>query len=89
LDQGFSEAQSRNLFDKLKNKSGLLEIGYLIQNITGTELDTVDFKNKMFKTMYDAIYQKGRQAQLLYLLEQNDENNDGKVKPNELEKILA
>lgn len=62
LDQGFSEAQSRNLFDKLKNSSGLLEIAYLIQNITGTELDTVDFKNQMLKKLYDSIYQKGRQA---------------------------
>lgn len=88
LDPSFSDAQCRNLFSKLKNSDGLVEIQTFLRNITGSEHDTVDFRNKMYKQFYDEIYAKGKQGQLLQLLEQADKGNDGRVPPENLEKIL-
>ena len=88
LDPSFSDAQCRNLFAKLKNKDGLVEVQTFLRNVTGSEHDTVDFRNKMYRQFYDEIYSKGKQSQLLQLLEQADTLNDGRVAPPQLEKIL-
>ena len=42
----------------------------------------------MFREFYDEIYAKGKQGQLLSLLEQGDGLNDGRIEPPKLEKIL-
>ena len=49
LDPSFSDSQCRNLFNKLKNSDGLVEVETLLRNVTGSEQDTVDFRNKMYK----------------------------------------
>lgn len=53
LDPSFSDAQCRNLFHKLKNTDGLVEVETLLRNVTGSEQDTVDFRNKMYKQIYN------------------------------------
>ena len=72
LDPSFSESQCKNLFNKLKNSGGVVEVATLLRNVTGTEHDTVDFRNQMFRNLYEEIYATGRQGQLLKLLEQSD-----------------
>ena len=81
LDPSFSDAQCRNLFNKLKNTDGLVEVETLLRNVTGTEQDTVDFRNKMYKLIYNEVYAKGKQGELLRQLEQADAQNDGRVTP--------
>lgn len=88
LDPSFSESQCKNLFNKLKSSGGVVEVATLLRNVTGTEHDTVDFRNQMFRNLYEEIYATGRQGQLLKLLEQSDACNDGRVEPPELERIL-
>ena len=60
LDPSFSDAQCRNLFNKLKNSDGLVEVETLLRNVAGSEQDTVDFRNKMYKQIYNQIYAKGK-----------------------------
>lgn len=59
-----------------------------LNNVTGTQEDTVDFRTKMYKQLYQDIYVQGKQQDLLRLLEQSDKLSDGRVNPPELEKII-
>lgn len=49
LDPSFGESQIKNLFNKLKSTNDKIDIQTLINNLTGTDCDTVDFKNSIFK----------------------------------------
>lgn len=60
----------------------------MLTNFCGTLLDTVDYKNQMFKSLYDEIYKKGKEDMFLTILEQSDSKSDGKVVPDTLEKII-
>ena len=60
----------------------------MLTNFCGTLLDTVDYKNQMFKSLYDEIYKKGKEDMFLTILEQSDTKSDGKVVPDTLEKIV-
>lgn len=81
LDSSFSESQLKVLFNKLKNADKKVDIQVLLSNVTGTQEDTVDYRNKMFKRLYNEIYLNGKSQALLRLLEQNDKRSDGKISP--------
>jgi Ca2+-binding EF-hand superfamily protein len=89
LDPSFSDSQIRTLFNKLKSPTGLVDIPTMIANLTGTECDTVDFKNQFFKDLYTAVYSGNKSDQLILKLEQHDDNNDGKINADSLIKVLA
>ena len=57
--------------------------------MTGQKNETVDYKNKMMRLLYKEIYQKDRAREFLYLLEQKDVNNLGKIAPTDLEEVLS
>lgn len=56
--------------------------------MTGQKNETVDYKNKMLRLLYNEIYEKDRSREFLYLLEQKDVNNLGKIAPTDLEEVL-
>jgi hypothetical protein len=41
----------------------------MLTNFCGTLLDTVDYKNQMFKSLYDEIYRRGKEEMFLTILE--------------------
>jgi hypothetical protein len=63
LDQTFSDTQIKALFKKLKTGEEV-DIQILLNNICGSSKDTVDYKNKMFRQLYDDIFKKDKQDQL-------------------------
>jgi|TARA_B110000305_G_C19321074_1_gene578982 hypothetical protein len=56
--------------------------------VTGQKNETVDYKNKMLRLLYKEIYEKDKSREFLYLLEQKDVNNLGKIAPVDLEEVL-
>ena len=48
--------QARSLFSTLKNKDGKVDIHILVRNLTGKAFETVDFRNKIFKTIYAEVF---------------------------------
>ena len=81
LDSSFSESQLKVLFSKLKNADDKVDIQVFLSNVTGAKEDTVDYRNKMFKRLYNEVYLNGKSQALLRLLEQNDKKSDGKISP--------
>lgn len=81
LDSSFSESQLKVLFGKLKNADDKVDIQVFLSNVTGAQEDTVDYRNKMFKRLYNDVYLNGKSQALLRLLEQNDKKSDGKISP--------
>jgi Ca2+-binding EF-hand superfamily protein len=79
----------KTLFNKLKSADETVDIPKMLSNLTGTECDTVDFKNQFFKDLYKEIYNKGKGDQLLRKLEQYDSNNDGKINADHLIQVLT
>ena len=53
----------------------------MLSNFAGTVHDTVDYRNKIFRQLYQEIFVTGKQDELLRELEKNDERHDGKVAP--------
>lgn len=78
----------RALAKILKNKDGKVEVGTLITNLCGKEFETVDYRNKVFKRLYAQIYPKN-EKKLLWLFEEADPINDGRVEPAALKIILG
>jgi Ca2+-binding EF-hand superfamily protein len=58
-------------------------VAILIQNLTGKAFETVDFRNKIFKKLYEEIY-PNKEAQLLSLLQEFDKENNGMVKSKDV-----
>lgn len=56
LDPAMSDVQIRALFKTLKDRTGLVPIPVLIPNLTGQPYETVEFRNKIFKRIYNEIY---------------------------------
>ena len=88
LDASFSESQCKSLFDKLKGPDGKVNVTDMIFNFTGSEHDTVDYKDKIYKELYQEVYQRGREKVLLKMLEEKDVLNNGKIAPTEMEGVL-
>ena len=61
----------------------------MISNFTGTECDTVDFKDDFFKQIYQKIYQTGKGDKFLSMLEKHDTSNDGKINADQLVRVLV
>jgi Ca2+-binding EF-hand superfamily protein len=56
LDPELNNIQIKNMFNELKHEGhGKVEIPLLIANLTGEQMDTVDFRNKMFKLIWNHI----------------------------------
>lgn len=55
IDPSISESQIRHLAKSLKNKDDKVEVGDLLRNLCGKEYETVDFRNKIFRQIYNEI----------------------------------
>ena len=72
----------------MKNRNNKVEILMLLQNLVGHELETYDFRNRMFKRVYTEINQgKGEQA-LLQAFYKHDSKNDGTLSVHEMKAAL-
>lgn len=78
----------RVLAKMLKNKDNKIEVSTLISNLCGKEFETIDYRNKIFKQIYQQIYPNNEQ-QFLKLMEESDPQNDGKVEAAALRLALA
>ena len=56
LDPSLSESQLRVLAKMLKNKENKVDVPTLITNLSGKDFETVDYRNKIFKRVYQSIY---------------------------------
>lgn len=56
LDPSISDVQIKAIFATLKNDSGVVPICDLIRNFTGQAYETVDYRNTVFKKVYEEIY---------------------------------
>lgn len=56
LDPTLSEIQLRYLAKALKNKENKVEITTLLRNLCGTEHETIDYRNKIFRQIYSEVY---------------------------------
>ena len=60
----------------------------MLTNLCGTVQDTVDYKARFFKDLYKEIFAMKKDTEFLTQMEASDDNNDGRIQPNELEKII-
>jgi Ca2+-binding EF-hand superfamily protein len=72
------------LFSKLKDSDGKVDVQVLMSNITGSVQDTVDYKNHMFKQLYDVIFKNGNQEKFQKDLELHDKSSNGKISPQDM-----
>jgi len=56
LDQSLGDNQISELFKTLKNDEEVVEIASIVRNFTGSQFETVDYRNMMFKKLYSDIY---------------------------------
>jgi hypothetical protein len=55
LDPTLSEPQLRSLAKTLKNKENKVEVSALLRNLCGQEHETIDYRNKIFRQIYDEL----------------------------------
>lgn len=53
IDPSLSESQLRVLHKIMKNKDGKIDIPNLLTNLCGKEFETVDYRNKVFRKIYN------------------------------------
>jgi Ca2+-binding EF-hand superfamily protein len=87
LDPSLGDSQLRVLAKTLRNKDGKIEVPNLLVNLCGKEFETVDYRNKIFRTIYSQVYPR-HEKKLLKLLEEADPLNDGRVEPAALKVAL-
>lgn len=80
LDPTLSEPQIRYLAKVLKGNNGRISVTGLLRNLVGHESETVDFRNKMYRQLYDVVY-PNNEERLISALEDVDPLNDGRVEP--------
>ena len=56
----------------------------MAKNLNGSHLETLEFEQKMYKSLYNEIYGKARYEELRSHLEKQDTNNDGKLTPHQI-----
>jgi hypothetical protein len=88
LDPSLGDAQLRVMAKLLKNKDNKIEIPTLVSNLSGKDFETIDYRNKIFKKIYQQIY-PSNETQFLKLMEDADPQNDGRVEPAALRLALA
>ena len=64
LDPTLSEPQLRYLAKVLKNKENKIDITALLRNLAGEECETVDFRNNIFRRLYQEIHPNKEQKLL-------------------------
>jgi len=80
LDPTLSEPQIKYLSKVLKGNNGKISVTNLLRNLCGHETETVDFRNKMLRKIYDQVFPQ-KEDRLISLLEKVDPLNDGRVEP--------
>lgn len=88
LDPSLGDNQIRVVAKLLKNKEGKVDVPTLITNLSGKEFETVDYRNRVFKRIYEQIY-PNQDKKFLKLLDEADAANDGKIEPAALKIVLA
>jgi len=82
FDPRMSDLQLQRLFTKLKDPAlNQIPVRKFLYNLVGTDLDTVDAQNQMFKQLYEKIYKHNKSAEFLKIMEKADQNNDGMLEP--------
>lgn len=56
LEPTLSDFMLTNLFERLGNKDGKVEVENMVLNLSGTTHQTVDYKLKMLKDLYTDIF---------------------------------
>ena len=76
------------VFSKLRNPEGTLDIAVLVQNLVGDYEDTVDFRKEAYKQLYIDLIQNKQEQLFIQKCENFDISNDGTVTPDQLVSIL-
>jgi Ca2+-binding EF-hand superfamily protein len=79
VDQTMSELQLKTLFKNLKNADGLVDINVLIRNLTGKDFATVDFRERVYRQLYNEIF-PNNEERILKLFQEIDTTNCGLIK---------
>jgi hypothetical protein len=69
LDPELNPNQLRCMFNEIKNSSNLVEIPMMIASITGETYETVDFRNKVYKQIWNFIEKKKLEQKMTTLLD--------------------
>lgn len=62
----------------MKNKNNKIEVTTLLRNLCGHEHETVDYRNKVFKKIYEEIHPQ-KEEKLKSMLEDADPLNHGRI----------
>lgn len=92
LDSSLTDVQLRAMAKSLKNSKNYIEVPTLIKNLVGQDYETVDFRDKLFKKLYNEILDisnSGRKDKLKGLLVKYDNLNDGTIVAQDLIKVLS
>lgn len=87
LDQSISDVQISALHQCLRQSSGLVPVPVLIQNITGKNFETVDFRDEIYKQLYNEIYPY-KEQQLTSHFQDADKDNKGFLRPADIFECL-
>lgn len=61
-----------------------MEIPTLVNNLCGTEHETINYQVQLFKELYVDLFLQNRQREFLSQCERTDKRNDGTIAPNQL-----
>jgi Ca2+-binding EF-hand superfamily protein len=64
LDPTLADPQMRYLAKALKSNNGKIQVTGLLRNLCGHETETVDFRNKLLRQIYDCVY-PNKEAKLI------------------------
>ena len=88
LDPSFTDLQVRALAKILKNETDHVDVVTMIRNLCGEEFETIDYRNKIFKKLYQEIYEQNKGKEMKDLFTQLDTRFDGTLEPHELKLAL-
>ena len=74
--------------NQMKNSSNRVEIMMMLQNLCGHELETYDFRNRMFKRIYTEINGPKTEQALIRAFYKRDTKNDGTLSIHEMKAAL-
>lgn len=92
LDPSLTDVQLRAMAKSMKNSKNLVEVPTLMKNLVGKDYETVDFRDKLYKRLYNEILDtrnSGRKDLLRDLLVKYDTLNDGTIVAQDLNKVLS
>lgn len=65
-----------------------MDVHILIRNLTGKEFATVDFRDKIYKALYNDIF-PNNEERILQLFQNEDQTNQGMLKGDSLMRVLG